>query len=440
MRFGKRTIVLLCIVAAVLIAAVAVIWNVSVEPVQKSEQYIFGSDKTSISSVTVKNSYGSYTITDNSGKLSVTGVDSAELNSGQVKKVMSTLTALKSTAVSDAGSKVKTDPTVTATVKMADGSETKLYIGKKALESDGYYAWTDKSETVYVIASYIHDMLIEKVDSLMDLQVIDFLYEEDYDDLESMDIKGSDMLEMSFEKYEDGLLMTLPVKHTCFQRDLKMNLLDGIMHMTADSYVGTEATPEMGFDKPVYTITMKYKGSDFKLLFGNLISKSRYVENTKTGNIYTVPESSILFNSVDYRSAIGSVLYYRDIKEVKSFAVVIDGKKYDISISETGDGSAPYEGSMNGQKISYSKLMAVYNPLIEFELKQRLTEEKISQQKQDDKTITAELTLKDGRVDRIELDYLSEREYGFKINDMEAFSTPAEDVEKLIDAAGDLAQ
>ena len=58
-------------------------------------------------------------------------------------------------------------------------------------------------------------------DVLSNMNLIDFTYDSDYDDLEEISIEGKDLLTMSFVRTEDGFMMTLPVKHPCFQRDLK---------------------------------------------------------------------------------------------------------------------------------------------------------------------------------------------------------------------------
>ena len=220
-------------------------------------------------------------------------------------------------------------------------------------------------------------------------------------------------------------MMTLPVKHPCFQRDLKVVLLDGIMHLAGDSYVGKGTPCELGFDDPRYRITMRYKGKAFSLLFGDEIGGGRYVMNTATNDVYIVSSDKIAFPSVDYRSAVGSVLYYRDISEVASFAVSYGGETSRFDVKKDGD---TYMAVSNGEEYLYSRFIQVYNPLIELTLKKRLNDDV---EETAEGAIEAVIVLNDGRQDRLVLRKLSEREYSLQINDMKAFSTPTADAEAI---------
>ena len=90
--------------------------------------------------------------------------------------------------------------------------------------------------------------------------------------------------------------------------------------------MGKGTSRELGFDDPRYRITMRYKRKALSLLFEMKSAADVSVMNTATNDVYIVSSDKIAFPSVDYRSAVGSVLYYRDISEVASFAVAYGGE------------------------------------------------------------------------------------------------------------------
>ncbi len=425
MKRNPLAAVLLVAVAVAIAVGIVLLSDTPEEPVKESKVPLLGEEKADVASVTVTNEKGGYVLTKTVDTFSIDGIPDEALNTGKAATAYRSIASLKSIGISGAGGQVKSTPAAEAVVKEENGSETTLYLGKKADEADGYYMWTDRSEDVYLVDEFIRDVMIWEATSFRNMNLIDFTYDSDYDDLEEISIEGKDLLTMSFVRTEDGFMMTLPVKHPCFQRDLKVMLLDGIMHLAGDSYVGKGTSRELGFDDPRYRITMRYKGKALSLLFGDEIGGGCYVMNTATNDVYIVSSDKIAFPSVDYRSAVGSVLYYRDISEVASFAVAYGGETSRFDVKKTGD---TYVAVSNGEEYSYSRFIQAYNPLIELTLKKRLTD---GVEETAEGAIEAVIVLNDGRQERLVLRKLSEREYSLQINDMKAFSTPTADAEAI---------
>jgi len=79
---------------------------------------------------------------------------------------------------------------------------------------EGYYLSTNRSDDgVYLVDTYYGEGILRSLESYRNLQLIDFLYESDYDDLKSFEISGKHRISLEFKNTADVFVMTQPIEY-----------------------------------------------------------------------------------------------------------------------------------------------------------------------------------------------------------------------------------
>ena len=183
MKRNPLAAVLLIAVAVAIAVGIVLLSGTPEEPVKESKVPLLGEEQTDVASGAVTNEKGGYVLTKTGDAFSIDGIPEEALNTGKAATAYRSIASLKSTGISEAGGQVKSTPAAEAVVKEKNGSETTLYLGKKADEADGYYMWTDRSEDVYLVDEFIRDVMTWEGTSFRNMNLIDFTYDSDYDDL-----------------------------------------------------------------------------------------------------------------------------------------------------------------------------------------------------------------------------------------------------------------
>jgi hypothetical protein len=234
------------------------------------------------------------------------------------------------------------------------------------------------------------------------------------------------MIGMAVERADGSFIMTQPITYPCVFRDLKVALLDAVMHLKGGKYVGSSADGQMGFDNPDYTIELNYKDEAITILIGSEIGENRYVKRVDKDDIYLVPTDKLSFLSIDYRQAIGSVLYSRDISEVESITVDTQDKEYVFGVHEDKSGTTV---SCGDKTYEWSSFLPLYNRINGLTLFKRVDE---ATKEENLGELNIKLLLKDKKSDELRLTKINKREYSVNLNGYCVFTTPAAVVEEIL--------
>ncbi|MFP3154860.1 DUF4340 domain-containing protein [Lachnospiraceae bacterium ZAX-1] len=310
-----------------------------------------------------------------------------------------------------------------------DGQELVLYLGNKSPVVYGYYLSTNRpDEGVYLVDAYYGDAMLRSLESYRNLQLIDFVYESDFDGLSSFLIKGKSRLPLEFKNSADGFMMTQPVEYRCVPNELLVNILEPLVHLKAEEYLGQVDQEGTGLKDPEYVIGINYRGEDIKVLIGDEIGDKRYLAIDGEDALFTVATKNLNFLKLDYRQAIGSSLYFRSIAVAKKVVVVDQGKAYEFDIMP---GDQEYPAKYGEKEISSLDFVTLYNRIIAMPLVNKLGEETLGEPE-----IVITVTLAQGQEDIVTLTKINEREYAVDVNGKCEFSTLAAAVdfirEKLV--------
>ncbi|WP_066646679.1 DUF4340 domain-containing protein [Christensenella timonensis] len=377
--------------------------------------------------VTVKNEEGEYTIRWDGKAYHMDTLAGAKLNEGLADNLYYGLflmegTPLNTTEGEDAYGLTKPRATVTLT---GTDITKRFLLGNRAPAGDGYYMKAEGDDTVYLIDERYAGLLERTAQDYRSMQLVDFVYESDYNDLQSIGISGKDMLGMAFVQSEDGYRMEEPVQYMCVQDDLKVLLLEPILHLQADEYAGKESPAEMGFDDPAYTIALSYRGEDIRLLIGNDVGGKRYITVAGSGEAYLVGTDKLAFLKTDYREAIGESLYYRSIADIANITLEGDGRNDTFAITER---QGTYAALHEGTEVAGETLVPLVNALMGMSLSGTA-----GQAEQAQAELRAVVTLEDGRQDTVSLFRLDDGKYAVEVNGQRLFTTAAENVERIFE-------
>ena len=408
---------------ALLILGVVLFNLLDEEEYVEEEVKILGSN-TNIGWINIENSYGEYKITKQDSDYAIDGLEEGMINTGLADNLFYALIGLESLAVCEKEENFMglESPNAVVTLGVGEG-QTTLKVGRKSEKYDGYYIAYDNA--VYIIECYTAELFFTSPDEYRDNHFFSFEYESDYDKLTYVSIDGPDIIPMEFEKKNEDLYMVSPVHHLCSQRDLRQELLDSLMHMTGDEYVGSVETGEMGFDNSEFTIKIEYDGQIYDLIVGNVLGQRRYVTVKGSGAIYLVDVSKLEFLNIDYRKAIGVNIYYRSIDDVNAFSIEYNGQLFDFDIENTPQGLVIRH---NGVEYSKDEVLPIYNKIIGLNMF-KILDENASLTNE----IVIKLVLKNGFTDTVMLSKINDREYGVNVNGDYVFSTTAVIVEEMLD-------
>ena len=316
------------------------------------------------------------------------------------------------------------NPKAEVSLRSEEGQELILYLGNKSPLDEGYYLSTNRSDDgVYLVDTYYGEGILRSLESYRNLQLIDFVYESDYNDLESFEISGKHRISLAFKNTVDGFVMTQPIKYMCVPNELLVNLLSPLVHLKADEYLGKMDKVGTGLEVPDYTINMNYRGKDIAILVGGEIGEKRYLAIDGQDDLYTIAAESLEFLKLDYRQAIGSSLYFRTIAQAEAVMVEVQEKTYEFDILPK---KQEYPAKYGEKEISSLDFVTLYNKIIGMPLLNKLEETPMG-----DPEMVITVTLADGREDVVTLTKINEREYAVDVNGRCEFSTLASAVESI---------
>ncbi len=375
--------------------------------------------------ISIKNSDGVYEVQRNKdGAPFIPQLEGSAINGGLADSLFYDMQAMESVGtVNESKDDLEkynlNEPRATLLLRDEKGISLTLYLGSKSPLDDGYYLTTDRQEDgVYLIDSYYAQAMMRPLGEYSDLQLLDFVYESDFERLKSVGIYGKNRLPLEFLYTDDGFMMTKPVEHMGMQDDLKVMLLTPLMHLRAKERLEADVWEEAGLEDPEYTVELDYDGKNIEILIGSEMGKNRHLAFKGGKEIFLIDSAALDFLKMDYRKLLGEYVYFRSIGEVESIKIDSSQENYDVKIKQIDRNT--YEAAIGDKKVNGSAAVALYNKIIEMPLLKKL-DQKISES--EEYSITIEL--KNGKKDILRLMKLNEREYAVEINGRAEFSTPA---------------
>jgi hypothetical protein len=428
MHIKPKTLMLL-LACAVFIVAGAVLLSASEKP-QEARALEVALVGVKPQAIEVANAAGSYTVTSAAGGYEMPALSGGSLNEGMAEQLFHTLAGLKSQSAAPEGASGGyglESPQATANITGEDGGSVTIKIGRKtAMET--YYCESTAVSGVYLIEPFCAELLMTGMEAYQNRMLVDFVYDSDYEYLESLKISGKAAAAMTFENTPDGFALTEPIAWPCVQGELINQYFNNIMHLSGDTYAGGTQSPEMGFEDPAYVIELLYRGEPFSLIFGNELGTMRYVKRSDSDSVYLVSNEKLGFLRLDLRRAVGSALYSRPISEVASISVSTDTAELDFSVIRNGE---RYTTEINGKPASF---MPMYNALLDMPPLNRISGQGGKS------AIRIAITLSDGREEVLELAQLNEREYSVALNGVCEFSTYSANVRSVLESAEEILQ
>ena len=316
------------------------------------------------------------------------------------------------------------NPKAEVSLRSEEGQELVLYLGNKSPVVEGYYLSTDRpDDSVYLVDTYYGDGILRSLEDYRNLQLIDFVYESDFDDLKSFEIKGKNQIPIGFENTADGFGMTQPIEYMCVQNELMVNLLVPLVHLKANEYLGKVDKGGTGLKDPDYVIYMNYRGKDIEILIGDEIGENRYLAVDGQEDLYLVAVESLDFLKLDYQQAIGSSLYFRTIAKAETVVIKDQGEVYEFDILPR---EQEYPAKYREKEISSLDFVTLYNRIIGMPILNKLKEAPVEEPE-----MVITVTLTDGRKDVVALTRINEREYAVDVNGSCEFSTLASAVDYI---------
>lgn len=279
--------------------------------------------------VTIENGDVKYVLKHSGDKYEVTYPAGTRFDGTTVNTTFNNLSALPADKVFKDDtkdlSKYGLDKPATVTIKLKDGSEKVLDIGKVTPTKDGVYAKLRDNDKIYVITPYYVDTI--KVDDVY------------FDDRSLFAPKKEDLFEIGAQR--DGkLVYTLSLEADKWgisspvsgnvNADKVERILNYFSTLKASNFISKASTDlsVYEFDKPSYAFEVKAKTGSIKLLLGKEKEKDNEIYGMIEGRkgVFTLSLPTLgYFLDMPLSDLLDRLVYCADIKEVTDLKVIMDG-------------------------------------------------------------------------------------------------------------------
>lgn len=354
------------------------------------------------------------------------------------------------------------EPFFTLRNYFSDGTVYEIYLGNQTPADSNYYCYTNQSNDVYTMGSYVVSLLTrEEIDyraiTLFPVYEDDDIYEK-YDWLRLTEKDGT-VIEI-YRDWENNMegnvgnasyFMASPTIASGNDTVIQSKILDVIAPITTTDIVRDITEDEFeqyGFDHPVKLELRDVLGNELSLLIGDY-----YV--TEDGEInqdyvYCMIEdhptllvcasSLFTFKDINYVELMIRTAWYHNIKEVDYIEYNIDGDEYLVDLiyteeeNEDGETETVLTATINGDELSDTNARRLFVRTLNFRVVSELAEDT----KLGDPEITVAIHMHDEAVHTLELTPINARQYAATVDGVPEFYVYLKNVTTLRTAFQDI--
>lgn len=407
------------------------------------------SDK--ITSVEVKNSYGTYKmVKPASGKTAwnieeLSGIDqSSRLQSGMAEDIAQ-LEAYKTVeeGASDMSKYGLDEPEGQFTVTFSDDTQRTFYVGDVSTKNRYRYFCEKDGSDVYMMLNSRISYFIEPVENFIDTTLITNPGDSDMPDYGKLTVKRSDLdYDMVFEQVDEdeaidnmmsAQVMTEPI-YSYLNISVSAGTTHGMWGLSAESAVkifpDEEDFKEYGLDKPIAEVLFKGTGYDYDLKIGNSIfaKNDDGEETTEIGSYYCyltgvdgkdciweISADKIPWVTVLPGDVITSLMTTNNVMDVTDISVKTADRDIEYKLDSDGE-STINSVKMNDKDVDTSLFQDLYKYLLTCP-----TDEIYFAEPEGESYMTIEINCTGGHTDKLEFYYDSSRRSIVALNGKPSF-------------------
>ncbi len=307
-----------------------------------------------LTGVQVTNQYGSYSLSREGGAWSMAGMEGETLNATALDTLVFTFMNITSDAkVAEAGADMSVygldAPTAVLTLTTAGGGRT-FYIGSQTPDASGSYFNTDASEDVYIMKSYMVDVV--ELTARDYLTVAEGLSAESITAVTVDGPSGRLAVEMRPEGPRDqyGLLsywnLTSPERRSASNSDVTDRLLTPISQLESGVSGVLEMNDEnlssTGLNSPEYTVSVTAGGGDVVYEFSPVSGEYRYFRRSDVNYIMRTDSEDCAFLQTGSYDVAEKLLAMIDIALISEIRTSHDGREKQFDIVDGGGDNAAF--------------------------------------------------------------------------------------------------
>ena len=299
---------------------------------------------------TVTNEYGSYELTPkDSGNFHIAELEGYKVVTTYYNSFADTFSALEAKKlVTDSPEDLSVygfdEPLASLTVEFKDETITVL-LGNAEATTSGYYAKTDKSDSVYLLTSGVGGRLLSDK-----LYYIEKEITPGYDSNEELTFDkivfgGSVRDEIVIlptpdsedETYAEIFAYEIVAPASAPYDISGSDFLTGFFLLYGDTVVeiapDEDTLKEYGFDNPYSTVAIESSAADFTVTVGKVDGEYCYVMNGEDDVIYRCPVTSVTWLETQYQDLVSSMFLVPHIYTVSNVDIVLQDKSYNYTVS-----------------------------------------------------------------------------------------------------------
>ncbi len=390
-----------------------------------------------------------------------------DYNTSKFRSMMYTMTSLTATALveeepEDLSIYGLDKPQFSMEISFKNGDKTTLYVGNETPIAGNYYVITDKVNTVYTIGNYLSSLVMRRPIMYRYIEIFPTYEDEDiYTNINyvgitrrdgtAIDIRLDSDFSMEGNKASSAYVITSPVLTSCADDQVQTKIMDKVATLKYGNIlcdIGADGFKDYGFDKPARLKMTDVSGNSIDIVIGSVNLDSCYAVLGAQYDAYmagkidyltvlTYTASDFDFLDLNYMSVLNRAIWLINIHDVASIVYDMDGKVYDMRLSEyddvTGSGVEVVRvvGKMNGKDIYEDNTKRIFSRTLNFRVVGTLAE---GAKYDEDYTYSITVNLRDGTSHVMTMNRINERQFACIVDGVATYYVYLSNIENLTTA------
>ena len=330
------------------------------EPLSEMSVLSFDLDKTS--QISIKNSDGEYSFKYENDSWIQTEGNTVDLSRSKLSIVAETMSKLEaSKIISETAEKLDAyglDNPAVITVKLSNGKEYGLKLGKISPTGEGYYVQKVGADKIYLLDATSAEKIRSERNDLKNIYMLDI---DNSKDINSFKFTRNGELVFDIVKDESGAWqMNGPINNVKVNGAAVSSMLDYFIRVTAEGFFeetpSEEALKTYGLDNPQFIVEASTAEHSVKMLFGNYFDDEQiyiYAQKAETGQVAAFQTGLVGCLDKNTADILMSTIYEEQIINLDGITFTMNGVTTEIKVLEydtTTTDKAKY--SFNGKEIT----------------------------------------------------------------------------------------
>jgi hypothetical protein len=390
-----------------------------------------------------------------------------DYNTSKFRSMMYTMTSLTATALVEKEPENLSiygldKPQFTMEISFKSGDKTTLYVGNETPIAGNYYVITDKDNTVYTIGNYLSSLVMRKPIMYRNIEIFPTYEDEDIytsinyvgivkRDGTVIDLNLDSEFKMEGNKASSAYMITSPVRTSCADDQVQTKIMDVVATVKFSSIlcdIKEDQFKDYGFDKPARLKMRDTSDNSLDIVIGSTSGDSCYAALGAQYDAYVAGEIDYLtvltytgtsfdYLDINYMSLLNRAIWLIDIHDVASVVYDMDGKVYDMQLSEyndvTGSGVDVVRvvSKMNSKDINEDNTKRIYSRTLNFRVVGTLAE---GIEYAEDYTYSITVNLRDGSSHVMTMNKINDRQFACIIDGVATYYVYLSNIENLTTA------